>query len=233
MSERDSEKRCLLLYTKPAHPGRVKTRLIGELSAHQAARMHAAFLGDLSERLAGGRYRLWISLALAEDEQPPTGLVVAGEPVRQPTGDLGERLFKGLSQAAEEYPSVAAVGSDHPELRRQTAEQAFAQLEGGADVVIGPTADGGYYLIGVRREALRAEIFNGIPWSTGEVFESSLERCRRLGLEVALLPGGHDIDVAADLRLLAARLRESGAEDCPRTRALLTNWGWLEKRSVR
>lgn len=226
------ERRGLLLYTKPAHPGRVKTRLIGELTAEQAAEIHTAFLGDLAERLAGGRYRLWVSWALEEGEQPPSRLVVAGEPVRQPDGDLGERLFRGLSRAAERCETVAAVGSDHPELRRETAEQAFERLEAGADVVIGPTADGGYYLIGVRREALDRELFDGVPWSTGDVFTTSLERCRRLGLAVDLLPQGHDVDVADDLRRLARRL-EAAEGECPRTRGLLESWGWLETRRAR
>ena len=232
MNEVVSNARCLQLFTKPSHPGRVKTRLIGELSAEQAAELHAAFLGDLSERLDGGRYRLQISWALEKGEEFPVGLVVGGEPVLQPTGDLGDRLYHGLQQAAERWPSVAAVGSDYPELHRETVEEAFEALEAGADVVLGPTADGGYYLIGVRRQALRPEIFDGIPWSTEEVFERSRERCQSLGLEVAVLPRGYDVDVAADLRQLAARL-ERTPDDCPRTRGLLEAWGWLATRRTR
>ena len=232
-----SARRCLLLYTKPAHPGRVKTRLIGELSAEQAAELHAAFLGDLSERLCGGRFHLQVSWALEEGEEFPEGLVVAGEPVRQPEGDLGDRLYLGLERAALRHALVAAVGSDHPELARETVEDAFERLESGADAVLGPTADGGYYLIGLRRETLCREIFDGVPWSTREVFAHTLERCRRLGLEVALLPAGHDIDVESDLRRLAARLEtarfETAADDCPRTRALLEDWSWLTRRSAR
>ncbi len=228
---------CVLLYTKPARPGRVKTRLIGELSAEQAAELHAAFVGDVSERLADGRFHLQVAWALEGDEAFPADLVAAGaEHVRQTDGDLGDRLYAGLSAAARDFEAVAAVGSDHPELERSTVEQAFERLDAGADAVFGPAEDGGYYLIALRPAAVRRELFEDIPWSTGEVLSESLARCRRLGLEVALLPTGHDVDVAEDLRRLAVRLRvqaddrpRNRAGGCPRTRALLASWGRLDK----
>ncbi len=234
--------RCLLVYTKPACPGRVKTRLIGAplaggdtVSSVQAAELHAAFLGDLSERLAGGRFQVQIAWALEAGEDFPAGLVACGEServehVRQQGRDLGARLHGGLAAAAERSAAVAAVGSDHPELDADTVEQAFRRLEAGADAVFGPVEDGGYYLVALRRAAVRRELFEGIPWSTGEVLARSLERCRRLGLEVELLPAGHDVDVGRDLRRLAARLAASGSTSgCPRTRALLVEWGLLEE----
>ncbi len=233
-SRREDHTTCVLLFTKPVVPGRVKTRLIGELSAEQAARLHAAFLGDLSERLAGGRFHLQVAWALSGNEPFPTGLVAGGEHLRQAEGDLGERLYRGLFAAAsrrradgsKRFTAVAAVGSDHPELELKTVEQAFAHLAAGADAVFGPARDGGYYLVALGSHAVRRELFEGVPWSTGEVLDSSLTRCRRLGLEVALLPVGHDVDVAGDLKRLAARL-VAGTVDCPRTRALLTRWGRL------
>ncbi len=227
MTGDDAQRRCLLLFTKPAHPGRVKTRLIGELSANQAAAIHAAFLGDVGERLATGRFHLRTSWALSDGEEVPRDLATAGgDHVAQAPGDLGDRLYAGLATAAKQFSTVGAVGSDHPELDAETVDDAFQQLEDGADAVFGPTVDGGYYLIGLRREAVRREIFAGVPWSTPSVLEASLDRCQKLGLEVALLPQGHDIDFAEDLHQLAARLR-ADETSCPRTRALLTQWGWL------
>lgn len=220
-------RRCLLLYTKPAKAGRVKTRLIGELSAEQAARLHAAFLGDLSERLHGGRFHFAVTWALAAGEGYPPGLVVGkSENLQQADGDLGARLYQGFAAATARFAAVAAVGSDHPELALETVEDAFRRLEAGADAVFGPAEDGGYYLVGLRPQALRRELFEGIPWSTGEVLSETCKRCERLGLAVSLLPGGHDVDVADDLRRLAARLGPDG-DDCPRTRSLLREWGWL------
>ena len=254
---------CLLLYTKPALPGRVKTRLIGSvlpgrkgrdtgpegqghtilyddehntdlegdarvaISAEQAALLHAAFLGDLGERLMDGEFHLQVAWALDSGEASfPEGLVTAAEHVRQRGDDLGARLYNGLAAAAERFGAVAAVGSDHPELEVETVEQAFAALAGGADAAFGPVEDGGYYLVALRPDAVCRELFEGISWSTSEVLAQSLERCRKLELEVAMLPPGHDVDVAEDLARLAARLR-TNTGDCPRTRELLAEWGWL------
>ena len=79
----------------------------------------------------------------------------------------------------------------------------------------------------LRAAAVRWQLFDDIPWSTSRVLAESLMRCQRLGFEVALLPPGHDVDVAEDLRQLAGRLGSAGRE-CPRTRALLARWGWLK-----
>jgi len=217
---------CLLLFTKPARPGRVKTRLVGEgLSAEQAAALHEAFLSDLRERLAGSPgFELRLAWALDDGEPVPEG---RGPSLVQRGVDLGERLFRALSEAAREHPLVGAVGSDHPELSRERVDEAFAALTTGADVALGPAHDGGYYLIALRREALSPQLFTGVPWSTGEVLARTLERCAELRLAVALLPTEADVDTPADLARLAAALAESRASDCPRTRALLQDWGML------
>jgi rSAM/selenodomain-associated transferase 1 len=215
--------RCLLLFSKPARPGRVKTRLIGDLSAEQAAELSAAFLADAIAELTAGRYDLKLAWALEEGEEPPPSDLPV---VRQKGGDLGERLHAALSEAARRYPRVAAVGSDHPTLSRREVEAAFELLEGGAEVVLGPADDGGYYLIAIGRAQLSAELFSGIPWSSSEVLASTLERCRLLGLSVRLLPGGRDVDTPSDLAALTSRLALGGS-GCPRTRALLARWGRL------
>ncbi len=214
-----SEDRCLVVFTKPARPGRVKTRLIGALDAGQAAALHAAFLDDLLERLQGGGFDLEIAWALDPGEPPPPA---AAPGFRQEGADLGERLYRGLARAARDHGRVAAVGSDHPDLPLATVERAFAAL-GEAEIVLGPAEDGGYYLIGARAEALRRELFEDIAWSTDGVYETTVGRCRRLGLRLARLPVAADVDTPADLDRLAAAL-ERGDADCPRTRALLASW---------
>jgi rSAM/selenodomain-associated transferase 1 len=262
-----SPPRCLLLFTKPARPGRVKTRLAGAtpggLTAEQAARLHAAFLGDLAERLlpatlAGTRgagtpvaaeMRLRVAWALDGEEESapplpdlaaevaraggdvprlslPDGAVV--DAVQQRGGDLGERLYRALHEAAAHHPGgVAAVGSDHPRMPLACVRQAFAAL---ADhhVVLGPSDDGGYYLIALRAGAVRRELFAGVAWSTDTVLAETAARCRSLGLSLALLPAGRDVDEPADLVRLAADLATAPGEPaCPRSRALLAAWGLL------
>jgi len=220
---------CAVLFSKPVRPGRVKTRLIGELTAGEAAELHAAFLGDVLDVLRRGRFRLQVAWALDAGEEPPATAGV--DSFRQRGADLGARLFHGLGRAARSAELVAAVGSDHPELTAATVEEAFRRLEAGADAVLGPADDGGYYLIGLRRTAIRRELFDGVPWSTGEVLEQTLERCRRLGLRTEILATGRDVDVADDLRRLARRLAAGGG-GCPRTRALLAAWGWIPAEPI-
>jgi rSAM/selenodomain-associated transferase 1 len=214
---------CLLVFTKPARPGRVKTRLIGPLTAEEAAELHRAFLDDLLGTLAGGPFEIRLAWALDPGEEPPP-CSLPGE--RQVGADLGARLHHSLAEAARRYPRVAAVGSDHPTLSRERVEEAFRRLEEGCDLALGPAEDGGYYLIAARAEALSPEIFRDVPWSTSEVLAATLSRLDALGLEPCLLPEEADVDTAEDLAALTARLAAmKGA--CPHTRALLARWGRL------
>jgi len=217
------EQGCVVVFSKPAVPGTVKTRLIGELSAEQTAQLHQAFLDDLVARLGASDHALWLAWALAEGEEPPPHELTS---LRQEGADLGARLFAALAAAAERYRLVAAVGSDHPEMPVARVDDAFSRLAAGADVVLGPAADGGYYLVAARRDSLRPEIFAGIPWSTAAVLRRTLERCRALGLEVELLEVGHDVDAPGDLPRLASYLREHPAA-CPQTHGLLAAWRLL------
>lgn len=220
--------RRLLLFTKPAVPGRVKTRLHGALTPEQAALLHQAFVDDVLERLAPGAFELSIAWALAPGEAMPEtawpGLVQQGD-------GLGDRLFTALSEAAREGATVAALGSDHPTLPLAVVESAFERVEAGAPLVIGPSLDGGYYLIALAPAAVRPELFADIAWSTSEVLATTRERAAALGLPVALLPPGADVDTPDDLEALTTAL-SAQPELCPRTRALLTAWGRLAEREV-
>lgn len=224
----------LVIYTKPGRPGHVKTRLVGTsgdgVTAEQAAELHLAFLHDLVEEMSEGPFDLRLAWALDPGEAVPNWTLDDGRRVpgsAQRGADLGERLWRGLDAEARVRPWVAAVGSDHPTLRRAVVEEAFARLEAGAPVVLGPAEDGGYFLVAVSREALSRRLFEDVPWSTDAVLETTLERCRELGLEPELLAPGRDVDTPADLARLVTELRQD-AELCPHTRKLLAAWGRLE-----
>jgi len=211
------------MFTKPARPGQVKTRLIGELSAIQAAELHAAFVEDLLERLATGDFDLRLLWAVDTGEAVPPSQVLSR---RQVGADLGLRLLHGLRDALTEYPVAAAVGSDHPDLPMEHLEAAFERLEEGAELVLGPASDGGFYLIGARPGLLRTELFDGVEWSTDEVFASTMKNARAMGLTVETLPEASDVDTADDLAALAGTLA-ARPELCPRTHALLDSWSRL------
>jgi len=219
-----SRSECLVLFSKPAEPGRVKTRLIGELTAVQAAELHAAFLADLTARLTDGRFDLRLAWAAEPNEPLPKFPIPA---LRQSGADLGERLYTGLEQVATSFSAVAAIGSDHPEIPLSLVHQAFDKLAMGTDAVLGPADDGGYYLIALNSSVLTREIFLDIPWSSSSVLEMTLQRCRQLSLEVELLPVGNDVDTPTDLARLSASLRRNPGLECPRTRQLLRAWGRL------
>jgi uncharacterized protein len=219
---------CLVLFTKPAVPGRVKTRLIGALDAQQAAALHAAFVGDLTARLGAGRFAIWSAWALTDDEEPPLDLLAAPVPaLRQRGRDLGERMFDALRAATESgYDPVAAIGSDHPTLPLERVEQAWREIAAGADVAIGPASDGGYYLMACRSSVLGRDLFSGIDWSTDRVLRQTLERCAGAGLRVALLEPEGDVDTPADLARLSEELAAAPGR-CPRTERLLADWGLM------
>ncbi len=225
-----SAARRLLLFTKPARAGRVKTRLIdlnAGLTAEQAADLHAAFVADLVARLAPRPFGLTVAWALDPGEALPAPPLAGLAAVRQAGADLGARLHGALAAAAAEAPFVAALGSDHPTLSADLVERAFALLAAGAAVVLGPAEDGGYYLIALAAErfphGIPGELFAEIDWSTERVLAQTLERCRALGVEPALLPAAADVDTPADLDRLALRMARSDL-GCPRTRQLLAAW---------
>jgi len=96
-------------------------------------------------------------------------------------------------------------------------------LDAGREAVLGPAADGGYYLIALRREALHRRLFEGIAWSSPSVFGATLTRLGELGLDTALLPEAHDLDTVADLARFRQRLerRAELRSLCPRTAEVL------------
>lgn len=213
--------RRLIVFAKPAIPGRVKTRLIGMFTAEQAADFQKAALADLLEELARGRFDTRLAWALAEGEKLPRHKV-RGE--RQVGIDLGERLYRALQAALRQVPAAVVIGSDHPEIECERVEQAFEVLENGKPVVIGPSADGGYYLLGLRREALTQVLFLNMPWSTSAVCTTTMDRCRKLELEFEVLPTAFDIDTPIDMLSLAQRLAKAPTGRCRRVRRLLASW---------
>ena len=113
--------------------------------------------------------------------------------------DLGERLSNiFLDKLAIGYDAVSIVDSDSPDLPNSLIRESLQLLlSKQAEVVFGPCHDGGYYLVGMRRP--HPELFRDIPWSTASVLSLSLEKARKLGLNVKLLPFWNDLDTFEDL----------------------------------
>jgi hypothetical protein len=186
--------------------GAVKTRLCPPLRPEQAAGLAQCFLLDRVEQLAGLEATdTAVAFAPADREAELAALLPGGvRRVAQSGADLGARLDRVLTDLlAEGYAGAAAVDADSPTLPTEYLRVACAHLRAGSsDVVVGPSEDGGYYLIGLRRPA--PALFHDMPWSTPAVLAETLERIRRLDWRVVLLPPWFDVDRGTDLARLRA-----------------------------
>jgi rSAM/selenodomain-associated transferase 1 len=194
---------AVAIMAKAPRPGAVKTRLCPPLLAAEAAALYRCFLLDkiaAVQALSGVRPMM----AYTPDEAQAEFAVLAPDfalvPQRGP--DLGARLHTTLaSLLAAGHPGAIAVDSDTPTLPREFLQQAVDCLTGpGPDVVLGPTEDGGYYLIGVR--AANRALFDDMPWSTAAVLEITLRRAAAAGLQTVCTPAWFDVDTPDDLRRL-------------------------------
>jgi len=207
----------VLVVAKAPGSGRSKTRLVPPLSADEAAALHEALLLDTIDACYAQVSDVRLLCATAHDAAV-LGALVPGVPRVVQQGDgLADALRLGIADHVERGP-VAVVSSDIPGLPEGAIRAGFAALDDGADVVLGPAADGGYWLIAMREA--RPEPFLDIPWSTPAVLAVTRERCERAGLRVAELCVWRDIDTPVDLEHVA---RDIESHVAPRTRALLAN----------
>ena len=126
----------------------------------------------------------------------------------QPTGDLGKRLVAGFQRGFDLGGPVIALGTDCMEIETDLLLQAFRELSC-HDVVFGPTADGGYYLIGL--SAARPELFRSIRWSSPFTLDDHLHCCREERWSVSLLSMRHDIDTENDWHAYLQRTGQSSS----------------------
>ncbi len=212
----------LTIARRPA-PGQAKTRLTPPLSPEQAAAFYECLLADtldLIRRVPG------VQPAIAYLPAGAEGYFAALAPdfdlILQEGSDLGARLDNALAHyLGLGYKRAAIMNSDGPTLPLANLIRAFDLLRGDADAVLGPSDDGGYYLIGVKRPAPR--LLREVRMSTPSVLRDTLALAAEEGLRVALLPWWYDVDDAADLARLIAELSGASPEVAPRTRAFLAH----------
>lgn len=199
----------LLLVKDPAK-GQVKRRLGNGIGELHATRLYRAFVEDLLGTFEGSSLR-------------PTICYYPAEAADDIIGWFGPR-YGYLAQRGDDHPerlkcafedmfargsdSVIILASDNPDLPAELLSLASEALVQG-DAVLGPTQDGGYYLVGFRRDALVPEAFRDIDWSTERVFGQTADRIEKRGQSLIVLPLWYDVDTAADLRALFVRGRSS------------------------
>lgn len=200
-------KKHLIAYAKRPLPGYAKTRLGAAIGFEESAGVYARLLyGCLLELAPLPRAGICVELSLASAADLPYFRLAFPEfqVSAQAGADLGARLSHALAAAfASGAEAVAILATDVPDLDRRAVQAAFAALEV-CDVVIGPCADGGYYLVGTRQPM--ANLFADIDWSSSRVLEQTEALARRQGLTVQQLPILIDIDTQEDYqRWLAGR----------------------------
>jgi len=183
----------------------VKTRLAARIGASAAAELHARLVRrtlDTATRAAIGPVELWCASSAEEAFFHEMDREFGASRFTQSTGDLGERMSQAVAQALGRASCVVLIGTDCPDLTPTDLREASAALAAGADVVLGPAEDGGYYLIGQRHNEPR--VFEGIAWSTDRVLAQTRQRLAALGLHWQELPERWDLDRPEDYdRLLA------------------------------
>ena len=215
--------RVLVIMAKAPRPGTVKTRLTPSLPLQAVTAFYRCLLGDtlaLAQSLGGVEIAI-----MCPDSDVEELTLLAGNGVRV-VAQKGEGLAAGLTSVFAHFTEglqrhIIAFNSDSPHLPRSILEEAFETLSA-HDVIVGPTSDGGYYLVGAK--VSHPTLFTGDGMGTGSALERLLSRARVLELSVGFADPFYDIDVVDDLIRLAAELRHAPAR-AAQTAAWLKQWG--------
>ncbi len=193
---------ALIIFAKAPVAGHVKTRLCPPLTPDEAASLHGSLVLDLLDRCQSLKGIDRILAGAPTREHPFFGAMKTRFkiPVWDQVGDdLGARMAHAFQSAlGSPYHSVLIVGTDIPGITVSLITTAFKSLQD-HDIVLGPTVDGGYYLIGLRAPV--PELFEHIPWSTDKVLSLTREKTQALDLSVKILPRLRDLDTVEDLQV--------------------------------
>ncbi|HEX6923076.1 MAG TPA: TIGR04282 family arsenosugar biosynthesis glycosyltransferase [Bacillales bacterium] len=188
---------ALLIFAKAPIPGYCKTRMEPDLSPEQCAELQEALLKDtirLKENL-DAKISIW--MAYTPEENKDYFRRLSSQVVPQKSGDLGERMSQCLNHLFNQgYAPIIIIGTDTP-LSSEGLNEAFKILKF-HDAVIGPSVDGGYYLLGLN--CYEPELFKDISWSTSHVFRQTHDKINQSGLTVQSLRQNRDIDDFQDLQ---------------------------------
>src|SRR6478609_6358943 len=250
---------ALAVVTKAPQAGRVKTRLVPPLTPEEAAELTKCFLRDTvaaissvcSRRSVGDASKMQFEHAGASHSEAATA--ACGIAVYTPVGSesaytdilpaafsllpqrgdgFGERLYFAVEDLFKcGFASVCLIDSDSPTVSAENFAEAVELLSTSEDrVVLGPSDDGGYYLIGVKKP--HGHLFQQIDWSTERVLNQTMQRATEIGIEIKLLPIGYDVDDDAGLRRLCNELlTDTTASDiAPCTRRFLASF--IERKKL-
>ena len=202
------------IFAEPPIAAAVTTQLVPELGAERAAELAEAFLEDT---VAMVRTLSWAECIIAATEAFERSYFKPEEVWLQSEGDMGERLEKVLRLALKRKPIVLAIGADSPGLPGAYLQSARDALQR-ADAVLGPSADGGFYLIGLKD--CPVGMLEGIQWSHSTTLAATTHKLEQFGMKTVLTNPWFDIDSHEDLERLR-RMLANDPSSAPRTAELL------------
>ena len=203
----------ILLFIKPPQRGKVKSRLASAIGEESALDIYRAFVLDIVGTLKKGNHTLTIAFYPEDAEAVVNWLGKDLVYIPQKGIDLGARMRHAFHNVfSQGYEKAVLVGSDIPDLPPEIIDEAFSALEE-KDAVIGPASDGGYFLIGFKKNTFLPDIFHGIAWSTDSVYRETMKVFEKAGHRVHILPEWKDVDTLDDLRSLYLRNRNTSFRD--------------------
>jgi len=193
-----AQTKTVICFCKHPEPGMVKSRLSADLGTEYAADIYKILLEKTLQNICITELEVFLYcypninhafLNYCSDKYNVSLYKQEGD-------DLGSRMFNAMNNHLSPKQNVLLIGSDCLELDFNYINDAYQTLEAGSDVVIGPSLDGGYALVGANR--LDASIFSSISWSTSNVLEQTKERIKNLGWTTTCMPRVRDIDTLVD-----------------------------------
>ncbi len=212
--------KALIIFTRVPIPGQTKTRLMPFLSGEECVKLHTCFLKDILEKAQ----QLDVSLFLfytPRDEEQLLQKVVGSRFVCLPQfgQDLGQKMKNAIGSVLRMgYEKVLLMGSDIPQIHPETLQNAFDNLDN-KDIVIHPTLDGGYYLIGMKKEY--DSIWEIERYGTNTVIYDTLQHMKNERLSTAVGQMYYDVDDEEDLCRLFKDIKKGSVCNCPSTQNYL------------
>lgn len=199
----------LIIFAREPKVGRVKTRLLKNLTPPQVSSLYKAFIKDVLNSAKGVPCDQRVIFHTGSRSLPFLGKFKKYfDYQRQKGTDLGQRMHRAFVESHKSgFRRTVIIGADSPHIDPAQIKKAFHQL-GPNDAVIGPARDGGYYLLGLKRPV--PLLFSGIRWGKNKVLGTTLKRADKLKLKVYMLPRLRDIDTLQDLKIFSKNKKACG-----------------------
>jgi rSAM/selenodomain-associated transferase 2/rSAM/selenodomain-associated transferase 1 len=194
------EKRCVVLFTKYPEKGTVKSRLSRYYGEDFVVDLYRNFITDTLDTLSEGHYSYRVAFYPGDKKSEMIDEFGSKHLYMPQTGpDLGERMKNAMVDLfSDGFRSILVIGSDIPDLPNHILESAFRALEN-HDAVIGPSVDGGYYLIGMQESKFLPDVFDGLMWGTNTVFQETMKKFIKKRCSPHILPMWRDVDRPVDV----------------------------------